>query len=178
MADAPQLMIGPYQPQPPACRPHDPRAAQVAQRVAELLHQQRPQLRVDHVGSTAVPGCAGKGIVDLLVAVPAAELPAVRQTLDRLGFQRQTGADPFPEERPMRVGSIEHEGASFQLHVHLVPDDSPEVEQTRFFRACLRADPDLVKAYVACKRKLLAGGVTDPQDYCRRKGEFIRQVLG
>ena len=78
----------------------------------------------------------------------------------------------------MRVGSLVHDGEVFLLHVHVIPENSPEVDELRFFRTCLRADPDLLAAYVACKREILASGVTDPLDYCVKKGEFIKQVLG
>ena len=47
-----------------------------------------------------------------------------------------------------------------------------------FFRACLRADPDLVKLYVARKREIIASGVTDSLDYCCAKGAFIKDMLG
>ncbi len=48
----------------------------------------------------------------------------------------------------------------------------------RFFRACLRADPELLRAYVARKREIIASGVTDSLEYCRIKGEFIKAMLG
>jgi GrpB-like predicted nucleotidyltransferase (UPF0157 family) len=48
----------------------------------------------------------------------------------------------------------------------------------RFFRACLRADPQLAAAYVACKREILASGITDPLEYCRLKGQFVKTALG
>jgi GrpB-like predicted nucleotidyltransferase (UPF0157 family) len=143
-----------------------------------MIHSHRPELSVEHVGSTAVPGCAGKGIVDLMIPVPAGEMQNVKDLLDRLGFQKQTNRDPFPEDRPMRTGSVAYEGQVFLLHVHAVPAESPEVEEFRFFRACLRADPELLAAYVACKRKIIASGATDSLDYCCKKGEFIQQVLG
>jgi GrpB-like predicted nucleotidyltransferase (UPF0157 family) len=143
-----------------------------------LVRDAIPQVTVEHVGSTAVPGCAGKGTVDLMIPVAEADLEAVKQALDGLGFQRQTSADPFPESRPMRVGSLVHEGEVFRLHVHVIPAQSPEVDELRFFRACLRADPDLVRAYVAQKRKIIAAGVTDSLEYSVQKGEFIKQVLG
>ena len=78
----------------------------------------------------------------------------------------------------MRAGSFVHDGQTFLIHVHVIPASSSEVDEMRFFRACLRADPDLVKAYVARKREIVAGGVTDSLEYCRMKGEFIKQVLG
>ncbi len=77
----------------------------------------------------------------------------------------------------MRAGSFVHDSQTFLIHVHLIPASSPEVDEMRFFRTCLRANPELVKAYVARKRQIVAGGVTDSLEYCRIKGEFIKEVL-
>ena len=173
-----QALIGPYVSRPAECREYDPRAAVVARQIAALIHSHLPQVHAEHVGSTAVPGCAGKGIVDLMIPVAEGELQTVQQLLDRLGFQPQPGPDPFPEDRPMRVGSLVHDGETFLLHVHLLPATSPEVDEMRFFRACMRADPQLVAAYVARKREILAAGVTDSREYCRLKGEFVKSALG
>src|SRR5215469_12963565 len=97
-------IIGPYEAMPAACHEHDPRAMEVARRVGALIESHLPDVVVEHVGSTSVPGCAGKGVVDLMVGYPPGRLAAVRDTLDALGFQRQTSREPFPEERPMRTG--------------------------------------------------------------------------
>ena len=44
-------------------------------------------LRIDHVGSTAVPGLAAKPIIDVQVSVAAFEpLAAFKQPLERLGY--------------------------------------------------------------------------------------------
>jgi GrpB-like predicted nucleotidyltransferase (UPF0157 family) len=176
--DPSEPLIGPYTALPAACQDYDPRAVEVARQVAALVGKHLPNARVEHVGSTSVPRCAGKGIVDLMIAVRDGEMEAINQGLDGLGFQRQTGPEPFPEDRPMRVGAWCHDGDTFLLHLHLVPEGSPEVDQMRFFRACLRADPELVRAYVARKREIIAGGVTDSLEYCRIKGEFLKEVLG
>jgi GrpB-like predicted nucleotidyltransferase (UPF0157 family) len=170
--------IGPYASGPPVCRDYDPRAAEVARQVAALLSQHLPGIKVEHVGSTSVPGCAGKGIVDLLIAAPADAMEQVKAVLDRLGFQHQTGPDPFPEDRPMRTGSWAHDGATFMLHVQVIPAGSAEIDDMRFFRACLRGDPELVRAYVARKREIIDSGVTDSLEYCRLKGEFLKTVFG
>ena len=178
MPDPTQPVIGPYASRPTVCRDYDPRAANVARQVAAMIRDHLPQLQVEHVGSTSVPGCAGKGIVDLMIPAPDRELEAIKQLLDALGFQRQTNRDPFPEDRPMRVGSLAYDGETFLLHVHVIAASSPEVDELRFFRVCLRDDPELLKAYVARKREIVASGVTDSLDYCYKKGEFIKEVLG
>jgi hypothetical protein len=83
---------------------------------------------------------------------PPGGLGEVRDTLDRLDFQRQKGRAPFPEERPMRVGSVGYKGTRFLLHAHVLAADSPEIAVMRAFRYRLRADPRLLDAYVARKR--------------------------
>jgi GrpB-like predicted nucleotidyltransferase (UPF0157 family) len=177
MCDPSEQAIGPYECRPAVCRDYDPRTAAIARRVIGIISSGLPQVHAEHIGSTAVPGCAGKGIVDLMIPVLDGELELVKQILERLGFQRQPGPNPFPEDRPMRVGSWREDGETFLLHVHVVPANSPEVEAIRFFRACLRADPELRKAYVKHKQKIIAGGITDSLEYCKAQGEFLKAVL-
>jgi hypothetical protein len=90
--------IGPNpHPSPAAYREYDPRAPEVARRVAEIIHRRLPDVIVEHVGSTAVPGCGGKGVVDLLAPYRNAdELAAIKATLDDLGWQRQRSQGAFP----------------------------------------------------------------------------------
>jgi GrpB-like predicted nucleotidyltransferase (UPF0157 family)/mannose-6-phosphate isomerase-like protein (cupin superfamily) len=171
------VVIGPYNPSPAACLDHDSRAFEVARRVGHLIATRLPGVEVEHVGSTAVPGCAGKGIVDLMVLYPPGRLNEVRDGLDTLGFQRQTGRDPFPESRPMRIGSIEYDGIRFGIHAHVIAADSPEVPEFRSFRDRLAENVGLRDQYVALKKGLIEGGVTDRLDYSIRKGEFIAGIL-
>jgi GrpB-like predicted nucleotidyltransferase (UPF0157 family) len=170
-------IIGPYSIHPPTCVEYDPRMASVAQRINKLITAELPAVRVEHIGSTAVPGCAGKGIVDLMVLYPPGELEATKEVLQTLGFQRQTVGHLFPESRPMRVGALEHQGKRFRVHAHVIAADAEEVEALRTFRERLRADLELRSAYVAQKREIVAAGVTEPALYTRIKSQFIQQVL-
>jgi GrpB-like predicted nucleotidyltransferase (UPF0157 family) len=182
-----QPVIETYVIRPAACRDYDPRAAEVARRIDDLISRHLPNVHAEHVGSTAVPGCAGKGIVDLMIPVPDGAMENVKQVLGQLGFQPQTRDCPdfrvnengtVPFFANLYVGAIKHDGETFLLHVHVIPADSTEVDDMRFFRACLRADPELIRVYVARKREILAGGVTDSSEYCRIKGEFLKSIFG
>ena len=112
LTDSPQesVVIAPYEQLPATCNDHDPRSFEVAKRVADLIESHLPDVTVEHVGSTSVPGCAGKGIVDLMVLCPPGRLSEVKDVLKALGFQQQTGRNPFPEERPLRLGSVVYDG--------------------------------------------------------------------
>jgi GrpB-like predicted nucleotidyltransferase (UPF0157 family) len=170
-------VIGPYEARPATCREYDPRTGEVALKIATLIEVHLPAVVVEHIGSTSVPGCAGKGIVDLMLLYPDGQLAAARDVLDALGFQRQTSRDPFPEERPMRTGSIVQDGTTFLLHVHVLAAFSAEVQQLRAFRDGLCADPGLMASYVAAKKAILSEGVTDAVDYALRKEKFIKEAL-
>ena len=157
--------------------PFDARSEEAARRVAEAVTSVDPRLRLEHVGSTSVPGLAGKGIVDLMLVYPEGMLKRAREVLDGLGFQRQTFGEPFPEERPMRVGTVAVGGEELKLHIHVIATTSPEVAEFLRFRDQLREDARLRRAYVERKRRLIQAGVTESPDYATRKGRFIRAVL-
>ena len=90
---------------------------------------------VHHVGSTSVPAGAGNGVIDLLVAYPAGLLSTARELSHALGFQGSASRNPFPEDRPMRVGSVHHDGRHCLIHAHVVSTQSPEVDELLWFRA-------------------------------------------
>ena len=171
-------IVEPYEDAPAACHDYDPRAPRVAAALSAALLRERPGLTIEHIGSTAVSGCAGKGIVDLLVLYPPGALDEVVTRLDGLGFQPQTSGNPFPQERPMRRGTFPFEGARFRIHAHVVREGSPEAAALVRFRDALRADPRLRDEYVAGKRALIESGVTDTAAYSNAKGGFIRNAIG
>ncbi len=168
-----------YQKQPAVMQPWDARAPVAARHLIAMINAANPQVRVEHVGSTALAGCAGKGVIDLLMMYPSGsqDLARARATLDALGFQRQSSRDPFPEERPMRVGGYAHEGGLFRIHAHVVAASALEEEDFLAFRDALRNDHALMEAYLAEKRAILVEGIMDSLDYSVRKGGFIQRWL-
>jgi GrpB-like predicted nucleotidyltransferase (UPF0157 family) len=172
-----RLKIVRYTPKAVEYLPYNSQARQVARLVGDLIVDAGSDLVVEHIGSTSVPGCWGKGIVDLLVMYDPGSLEAARGTLDRLGFQRQSDPDPFPESRPMRVGGVAHLSRLYRIHAHVLKKASGEARDLIKFRDLLRIDEALRRAYEAEKRMILAKGITKGSDYSNAKGEFIRRAL-
>jgi GrpB-like predicted nucleotidyltransferase (UPF0157 family) len=158
---------------------HEPNAATpaVARQVAELIAARHPGAVAEHIGSSAVPGLAGKGTVDLLLPTPAEEIPAVTDDLLALGFQRQKVATAFPPTRPMLQGIVRHGDSSFRVHVHVVPESSPEVASLRGFRDALLADPDLREEYAKLKRSIVDSGTVDSVAFSKAKHAWIVAAL-
>jgi GrpB-like predicted nucleotidyltransferase (UPF0157 family) len=177
MPESKELPIGVYEELDAACHEYDRRAPKVAAQVAELICALRPELIVEHFGSTAVPGLAGKGVIDLMVLYPPGHLESAKAVLGQLGFQRQSTRDPFPESRPMRLGALPFDGKTFRLHAHVIAADNPEAAELRRFRDRLRTDAAMRAAYVERKRAILESGITDSVEYAYAKGEFVQAAL-
>jgi GrpB-like predicted nucleotidyltransferase (UPF0157 family) len=177
MPPADRAPILPYCRVPIVVRDANAAAPEVARRVAELIAKQRPGAVAEHVGSSAVPGLAGKGTVDLLLPTSPEEIPAVTEDLLALGFQRQAVATAFPATRPMLQGIIRHGATSFRVHVHVVPADSPEVTALRGFRDALLADPGLRREYEQLKRSIVDSGTVDSVAFSKAKHAWIVAAL-
>jgi GrpB-like predicted nucleotidyltransferase (UPF0157 family) len=149
----------------------------VARRLIALIASSWPATPAEHVGSSAVPGLAGKNIIDLLIAAAPADIAAITAALLEFGFQHQSPA-AFPASRPMLWGTFRHGPADYRVHVHVVPASSPEVAAMRGFRDALRADPRLRRQYAALKRAIVAGGPVDPAAFTRAKHGWIVAALG
>jgi GrpB-like predicted nucleotidyltransferase (UPF0157 family) len=175
------LPIGPYDapgaPKVVDLRPWDARGPAAARCVMRMLQAALPDIEIEHVGSTSVPGCEGKGILDLMLLIPAGRLSDVCAIVDGMGFQPQSGGKRHPDERPMREGSLTFDGTVFRLHVHLIPESSAEVDRLRKFRDRLIASPELVALYVEQKRRLIDARISDRSTYTQGKKTFIESVL-
>jgi len=171
------MIIGTYTPATVEYLPHDSESRRVAGWITNVIVESNGSLHVEHIGSTSVPGCWGKGIIDLLVQYKPGGLETARDLLDRIGFQRQAGGAAFPESRPMRVASVEYFGRLYRIHAHVVARDSNEARDLVRFRNLLRDNVCLRRAYEAEKRAILARGAVEGTEYSNAKRDFIRRAL-
>ena len=173
--------ILPYERLPAEVEEWDPAAPVVAARIAGLINERRPELVVDHTGSSAVPGLAGKNVIDLGIAVPVEEIPGVTETLLDLGFERQSNRYAFPPTRPLLLGCIDHEGRRYRIHCHVKPTHhrvwGRDHARDLAFRDALRADDALRDAYAERKRAVTAAGPIDGVRYSMAKTEWIRGAI-
>jgi 5-(carboxyamino)imidazole ribonucleotide synthase len=167
--------IGPYERLSAEVHEWDPRTVEVAARVAELVRERRPDLAVEHIGSTAVPGLPGKGIVDLSIETTPEDIPGVVAMLYDLGFGAQPGPDPWPPTRPMPVGSLELDGMRFRIHLHVQPRGG-DFARDLAFRDALRNDPELRSQYEGLKRGITIGGAVEGLRYTHSKTRWILNV--
>jgi GrpB-like predicted nucleotidyltransferase (UPF0157 family) len=174
----PSRPIGPYERRQAAVRAWDPRAIEVAARVIAIIEAARPDLVVQHIGSTSVPGLPGKGIVDLGTEADPADIPAITAAMYAIGFGPQPGPEPWPPTRPMHVGSVVDGGVEYRIHFHVHPRGAGDLAKDLRFRDALRSDPRLVEGYARVKQEIVdrAGGPLDGVIYQAEKGGWILDV--
>ena len=143
--------------------PYDPRWPTSFRREKEHLYACLPSnllVRIEHFGSTAVPGLAAKPIVDMLVEVR--DLQATRNRivpiLEAQGydyFWRPTFGDDGP---PFYAWFIKREpGTAVRTHhIHMVEGDFAEHWDRLLFRDYLIEHPKLAKEYEQLKIRLAA----------------------
>lgn len=136
--------------------------------------------RIEHFGSTAVPGLAAKPIVDMLVEVTSLEETKRRivPVLEAQGydyFWRPTWGDSTP---PFYAWFIKRDAAGRRTHhIHMVEHDFEHWERL-WFRDYLIAYPAAAHEYQQLKMRLAAKHPNDREAYTEAKREFVVRVTG
>ncbi|MEU7612543.1 GrpB family protein [Micromonospora sp. NPDC049204] len=160
------------------------------QQGAALVHELRTVLapvarRVDHIGSTSIPGMAAKPVIDLQVSVADldAAVAAFDEPLAALGFCRRpyerdhvpAGRDDPPHRWAKRYWNKQSAGErDVNLHCRLV--GSPNERLALLFRDWFRAHPAAVPAYARFKGAL-AAAVGDLDVYTDVKDPVVDLVV-
>ncbi len=124
--------------------------------------------RVEHVGSTAVPGLAAKPTVDILVAVDDPDNEG-----GYLDAMEGTGYDLRVREAGHRMFRTPER----DVHVHLWKAGSDDERRHLLFRDWLRHAPDDRALYESVKRRFVGESFTDMNYYARAKGPVIEEIM-
>ena len=130
-------------------------------------------IRIDHIGSTAVPGLAAKPIIDIQISVQDFEpLDAYRVPLQQLGYVFR--ADNT--ERTKRY--FREPPGTRRTHIHVRRAGSWAEQFALLFRDYLRAHADDARRYEVRKSELAERYRDDRDSYSEAKEPFIWEVMG
>ncbi len=136
--------------------------------------------RIEHFGSTAVPGLSAKPVVDILVEVNSLDEAKKRiaPILEAEGydyFWRPTSGDDVP---PFYAWFIKRHRSTMVRthHIHMVENHFTEHWDRLLFRDALIENPSLAAEYEELKVRLAAGSRYDRVAYTLAKTEFITRV--
>jgi GrpB-like predicted nucleotidyltransferase (UPF0157 family) len=156
------------------------------ERLFEIVKLFDPNVKVEHIGSTAVPGLGGKGIVDVFVGISKnvfndkIKFDNIKQALIDNDYDFREKAS-FPERLFFRKdytyenlsGNIETKG---RVHVHLVEFGVDEWNNVIRFRDVLRGNKSVLEQYVKIKQEAVKYAQGEGEKYREYKKGFIEEI--
>lgn len=128
--------------------------------------------RIDHIGSTSIPGLDAKPIIDIQISVAAFEpLDSFRIPIESLGYTFRAD-NPDLSKRYFREAS-----GGRRTHIHVRRYGSWSEQFALLFRDYLRNHPDEVGYYAHMKYALAEKYRDDRHAYTGAKGPFIWEIM-
>jgi GrpB-like predicted nucleotidyltransferase (UPF0157 family) len=128
-------------------------------------------VRLEHTGSTSVPGLAAKPIIDMTLIVPdSSDEAAYVARLEAAGYQLRIREPQWHEHRLLL-------GPDTAAHLHVFSTGSVELDRMVGFRDWLRTHPDDRELYERTKRDLAARTWRHVQHYADAKTEVVEAIM-
>jgi GrpB-like predicted nucleotidyltransferase (UPF0157 family) len=128
-------------------------------------------IRIEHVGSTSVPGLAAKPVIDIDLVVPdTTDEGAYLPQLLAAGYTFRIREPDWYEHRLLK-------GTDPAVNLHVFPVGCPEIERMIAFRDRLRADAADRELYERTKRALATRRWPRIQDYADAKSDVVADIM-
>lgn len=126
------------------------------------------------MGSTAITGLGGKGIIDIAIAVNKLDIDTVTQQLQSLGYEfRPTYSTP--DRAYFIIYLPDPEEKTRRYHIHLTYPESNDWQGLLGFRDYLRNHPEEVQEYAKLKKKAAFEADQDGEKYRNLKEPFFKR---
>ncbi|HEY6468897.1 MAG TPA: GrpB family protein [Candidatus Dormibacteraeota bacterium] len=140
-----------------------------AERVRSVLGVRA--LRVEHVGSTSVPGLVAKPIIDmLLVVTDSSDEADYVPLMEAAGYTLRIREPDWYEHRLFK-------GPLVNINLHVFPAGCPEISRMLGFRDHLRVNADDRELYQRTKQELAARHWRYVQEYADAKTEVVEAII-
>jgi GrpB-like predicted nucleotidyltransferase (UPF0157 family) len=127
-------------------------------------------LRIEHAGSTSVPGLAAKPIVDMVLEVAdSSDEAAYVLAMEEAGYVLRIREPDWFEHRVFN-------GPDTDINLHVFSGGSPEIEQMLLFRDWLRRNPADRDLYERTKRHLAEQTWKYTQNYADAKTAIVARA--
>jgi GrpB-like predicted nucleotidyltransferase (UPF0157 family) len=128
-------------------------------------------VRLEHAGSTSVPGLPAKPIIDVVLEVPdSAEEPTYVPALEAVGYVLRIREPNWFEHRVFK-------GADIDVNLHTFSAGCPETDRMLVFRDWLRVNAADRDHYAATKRELARRDWKYVQQYADAKSDVVAGIM-
>lgn len=158
-------------------KPYDPASSLLfeleKQRLAAFVGN---KVKIEHVGSTAVPKLGGKGIIDICIAIKEEQMKKVSEQAQKASYVFKPHAS-FPDRLFHQIDLPNKEENIQRYHLHIVSKNSQEYFNLIIFRDYLKTHPEAVRRYAYIKKEAAAKACEDKDVYMEIKQPVIEQIL-
>ncbi len=132
--------------------------------------------QIEHIGSTAVPGLGGKGIIDIMIAVPKDQMESFSLKAQKAGyiFRPQVSVKGRLFLRTEYPEDFENEKV---FHIHITYSESADWKNALAFRDYLKTHPDDLRKYAKFKMRAAQEANQDAETYLSIKEPVIKRIL-
>jgi GrpB-like predicted nucleotidyltransferase (UPF0157 family) len=150
--------------------PHWPELfAREAERVRLALGERA--LRLEHCGSTSVPGLTAKPIVDMVLEVPdSADESTYVTPQEQAGYVLRIREPDWYQHRLFK-------GPDTDINLHVFSAGCPEIERMLLFRDWLRSNVAERDLYLRTKLELAQREWKYTQNYADAKSEVVEEIV-
>ena len=152
---------------------YDPAWPQLFEREAGRIRAALGQraLRIEHAGSTAVPGLAAKPVIDVvLVVADSADEEAYVPSLEAAGYVLRIREPDWYEHRVFK-------GPDTNVNLHVFSQGCAEIERMVLFRDWLRRNESDRQLYERTKRELAEKEWKYTQNYADAKSAVVEEII-
>lgn len=134
------------------------------------------KIEVEHIGSTAVPGLGGKGIIDILIITEKDCMKKIVELLVSKGYSFNPEVSTNPD-KPFVSGSYKYNDKNLHIHIHITFRGSNEYKDKLLFRDYLIKHLEEARNYYELKKKWSLEAGHDRPKYTELKSSYINEVL-
>jgi GrpB-like predicted nucleotidyltransferase (UPF0157 family) len=152
---------------------YDPRWPELFGREADRIRSVlgNRALRIEHTGSTSVPGLAAKPVIDVLMVVKdSADEAAYALALEAAGYVLRIREPNWHEHRMFK-------GPDTDINLHVFSPGCPEIDRMLMFRDWLRSNAGDRDLYARTKLALAEQEWKYVQNYADAKTAVIEEIM-
>lgn len=155
---------------------HNPRWTTEFSNIQDQLNTCLSNIKIHHIGSTAIPGIVAKPIIDILIgASQETELDDYIQPLIKQGYAY---IKEYEKQMPYRRYFEKYDSkGNHTQHIHLVHSGHEFYSNHLFFRDYMIKNREYAREYEKLKIKLSQQVWQDGNEYAEAKSDFILAIL-
>ncbi len=155
---------------------YNPKFPTLFEREKERIKGHLKDAAIEHVGSTAVPGLGGKGIIDIAICVDRDRMEDVSLQLQEIGYEFRPNFSTQDRFYFVAMRPDPEEGMR-RYHIHLTYPENREWKELLFVRDYLRSHPQEASAYEELKKKAASEANEEGEKYRSIKNPMIMDIL-